>query len=139
VRRTDLVCGGFLLALGAMSLVEALRLEDDWQGARLMPGALAIVLVALGVGHLRRSTAAAPLVAWPDGAGWRRVAVVFAALALYVIALPFLGFLFATALFVLFLLRALGRYSWTRTLILTGSIAGGCALVFERWLGMPLP
>jgi hypothetical protein len=34
------VCGGLLLLLGALSLVEALRLRDSWQGARLMPAAL---------------------------------------------------------------------------------------------------
>ena len=57
VRRANLLCGWLLVALGVVSLVEALRLRDDWQGARLMPAALAVVLVALGAGHLVPSMA----------------------------------------------------------------------------------
>ena len=33
MRRTSLVCGGFLLVLGILALIEALRLRDDWMGA----------------------------------------------------------------------------------------------------------
>ena len=141
MRRANLLCGGLLVALAAVSLLEALRIKDDWQGARLMPAALAVVLVALGVGHLVPSTAgsAAGLPAWPDAPGWRRVAFVFGALVLYVIVLPPLGFLFSTALFVLILLRSLGAYSWALTLVLTGAIAIATHVVFKHWLGMPLP
>jgi hypothetical protein len=140
-RRANLLVGGLLVALGAVAFLEALRLRDDWLGAKLMPAALAVVLVALGVGHLVPSVTGPPAAAaaWPDAAGGRRVAFVFAVLALYVIALPPLGFLSATALLVLVLLRALGSYSWTRTLVLTAAIALASHVVFKRWLGMPLP
>jgi hypothetical protein len=52
VRRASLLCGGLFLALGLLSLVEALRIKDAWQGARLMPAALGVTLIALGTGHL---------------------------------------------------------------------------------------
>jgi hypothetical protein len=63
----------------------------------------------------------------------------FAVLVLYVAALPYAGFLPATALFVLILLRALGALSWATTIALTAAIAVACHVVFIHWLGMPLP
>jgi len=141
MRRANLICGGLLLALGALSLVEALRIKDDWQGAKLMPAALAMALVALGIGHLvpAPTGAAGALPAWPDAPARRRVVLMFAVLVLYVAALPHVGFLPATALFALILLRALGAYSWATALALTGAIAIACRVVFISWLGMPLP
>ncbi|MEK7701107.1 MAG: tripartite tricarboxylate transporter TctB family protein [candidate division NC10 bacterium] len=141
VRRANLVCGGFLLALGVVSLVEALRIKDEWPGAKLMPAALAVALAALAVGHFVPSMAgsAADLPAWPDAPRRRRVAFVFGVLVLYVVGLPALGFLPATALLVLILLRALGAFSWAVTFVLTAAIAIASHVVFSRWLGMPLP
>lgn len=129
------------MALGVLSLVEALRVKDAWQGARLMPAALGVMLVALGMGHLLPSMAdsAAASPAWPDAAARRRVVLMFGVLVLYVAGLPHLGFLVATALFVLTLLRALGSYSWAMTIALTGAIALASHVVFIHWLGMPVP
>jgi len=137
-RRAELLAGVVLAVLGALSLVEALRLRDDWQGARLMPGALGVVLVALALGHLiSRAPAVAP--AWPAAVGRARVAALLVGLVGYVVVLPLAGFLASTAVFVLVLLRALRGGGWTRSLALTVLIAAGCDLVFRRWLGMPLP
>lgn len=141
MRRANLLCGGFLVALGVLSLVEVLRIRDDWPGAKLMPAVLALVLGVLGGGHLVASIAgsATEPAAWPDPPGWRRVGSAFAVLALYMAVLPSLGFLPATALFVLVLLRAFGAFSWAMTIVLTGAIALASHVVFKRWLGLPLP
>jgi putative tricarboxylic transport membrane protein len=141
VRRANLVCGAILLVLAAAALVEAVRLKDNWQGAKLMPAVLAAVLALLAAGHLRPSPAdhgsAAP--DWPDAAGGRRIAAVFGALVVYVALLEPLGFLLSTALFALFVVRVLGAWSWITTVALTLAIALACHVVFKRWLGMPLP
>jgi hypothetical protein len=129
--------GGVLLALGALALVEALRIRDDWPGARLVPAVVGLALVALGVAHLVGPAGDRP--AWPDAAGRRRVAVVFGVLLLYVAGMPSVGFLPATAVFGLVLLRYLGSYSWALTGVLAAAIALASHVVFARWLGMPLP
>jgi putative tricarboxylic transport membrane protein len=139
VRRANLVCGAVLFVLAAASLVEAVRLKDDWQGARLMPAVLAVVLGALAVGHVRSAPGSVTAPDWPAAHGRRRIAVVFAALVVYVALLEPLGFLLSTALFVLALVRVLGAWSWRTTVALTLAIALACHLVFKRWLGMPLP
>jgi hypothetical protein len=137
----NVVCSGLFVALGLLSSVEAVRIKDAWQGARLMPAALGVTLVALGLGHLVPSMTgqAGALPAWPDALARQRVVFMFGALALYVAGLPHLGFLLATALFVLVLLRALGSYSWAMTITLTGAIAVASHVVFIHWLGMPVP
>jgi len=55
------------------------------------------------------------------------------------LVLPWLGFLLATALFVLVLVRGLGTYSWPMSIVVTAAIAIACDVVFKQWLGMPLP
>lgn len=135
--RASVVSGIVLLGLGAVSVVEALRVRDDWLGARLMPLVVGVVLVLLGVAHLVRR--AGPEIAWPDPGQARRVALMLTTLVLYVAVMPLLGFAIATFLLALVLVRMLGAYSWPRTVLVTVAIAVGSQLVFQRWLGMPLP
>ena len=137
MRRPGLGTGVVLFSLGAVSLVEAWRLRDGWLGARLMPLVIGLALAALGAAHLAAPPLPTPPA--PGGAAPGRVAVMLALLVLYVTALPWLGFLPATALFVLVVVRWLGTYSWPATIAVTVAIAGASHLIFLRWLGMPLP
>lgn len=139
--RGDVLRGGFLVALGVISFLEALRLRDDWLGAKLMPAAMALALIVLGVSHCLTSVVR-PGADLPRTAGaprWRPSAFVFGALVLFVAALPRIGFLPATALFLLALVRLLGTFSWTTAIALSGAIAIASHVVFRLWLGMPLP
>ena len=137
MKRGLTIAGAVLIALGALSLIEAFRLKDDWLGAKLMPAVLGVVLIALGVAHATyRGDEPAP---WPDGPGLRRVGLMFGVLVLYVAIMPAAGFALATAVFVLVIVRALGTYSWPVTAAWTGVIAAASHLVFKHWLGMPLP
>ena len=114
-----------------------MRVRDSLLGAKLMPLIVGGALVLLGAAHLVRPAETKP--AWPDAASARRVVVMFMALALYVALMPVLGFLLATFALAFVLVRMLGTYSWRRTVLATVGIAVGSHLVFQRWLGMPLP
>ena len=83
--RISLVCGGFLVALGAVALLEALCMRDAWTGAPLVPALAGGLLVIFGMAHVWGP--AAP-VSWPDAAGARRVVGLLVLLALYVAVLP---------------------------------------------------
>ena len=135
--RTPRVEGVVLVALGVTAIVEGLRLKDNWQGAKLMPAVIGTVLVLLGLAHfaLRRRDVSP----WPDASSLTRVAFVLGVVAVYVVALPMAGFLPATAVFVLIMIRMLGAFSWLRALAGTAAIAGGSHVVFKHWLGMALP
>ena len=136
VRRIPLVCGAFLVVVGVVALLEAFRLRDGWLGAGLMPALVGGVLVLVGLAH---ATEPAAPVAWPDAAGGRRVVALLVLLALYIALLPWLGFLVATLLFALPIVRSLGATSWTRSLATAAAIAVAAHVVFKHWLGMPLP
>ena len=130
------VPGTVLVVLGVLALVEALRLKDDWQGAKLMPAVVGAILVILGAAHATLAPDAGP---WPDRAGLRRVLMMLGILVLYVGILPEIGFLPATVILTLAIVRALGAYSWTMTAVWTVLIAVASHVVFKHWLGMPLP
>lgn len=130
------MCGAFLVALGAVALAETFRLRDGWMGARLMPAVVGVSLVILGLAHRTMPVVAPP---WPEAAGGRRVIATLALLTAYVAVFPWLGFLPATVLLVLPLVRALGRWSWPLAVTTTLAIALACHVVFRHWLGMPLP
>ncbi len=136
MRRISLVCGGSLAGLGIVALVEAFRLRDGWTGARLMPAVVGVTLLLLGAAHTWVPVAAD---AWPTAAGGRRVVALLGLLALYIALLPALGFLLATALFALPLVRGLGPTSWPRAALTAAGIAVASHVVFRHWLGMPLP
>jgi hypothetical protein len=126
-----------LIGLGAIALVEAFRIRDEWPGARLLPAALGLALGVLGAAHLAGRALDPP--AWPEAEDRRRLLLVAIVLAFYIFALPTLGFAMATAFFMLVLLRALASFSWVTAGVVAAAIALGSQLVFRRWLGLPLP
>lgn len=140
MRRANLLAGALLAVLGGVAVVEAARIRDDWQGAKLMPAVVGVALLALGGAHVlaARRGEATPL-GWPSAAEQGRVLCVFAILVLYVLALAPLGFLPATAALVLGLVRFMGGFSWPRALALAVAVAVISHIVFRHWLGMPLP
>jgi hypothetical protein len=151
VNRARNLSGAFLIGLGALSVVEGFRLRDDWLGAKLMPVVIGAVLLVLGFAHVftreeHHAPAPAPSDDDPEGEievrgaeARNRVAFIFAVLAIYVIILPSFGFMPATAVFTLTLIRALGSYSWAAAFGFTVAIAVSTHVVFKHWLGMPLP
>ncbi len=58
---------------------------------------------------------------------------------LYVLLLQAVGYAVATAAFSLVMLRALSRYSWPTTVLVSLVIAIGFYMVFEQLLGLVLP
>jgi putative tricarboxylic transport membrane protein len=131
------VVGVVLLLLGAGSLVETLRIKDDWTGARLLPLVAGVALLVLGAAHVIARPPVAIGTAERPAIG--RVALVLALLALYVAVFPALGFLVTTVALLLALIRGLGGYRWPAAVGLALGLGLACHVVFRTWLGMPLP
>jgi hypothetical protein len=115
------------------------RIRDDWSGARLLPLLVALALLALGAAHVATRRAAVPSGVADAGRDTRRVVLVVATLAAYVLAMPSVGFPAATATLVFVLVRALGGYRWWASAALGLAAAVVSHVVFRVWLGMPLP
>jgi hypothetical protein len=74
-----------------------------------------------------------------DRTGLIRVAAYLGALVFYAVSLEFLGFIVASAITLVFILRFAERYSWLATLALTAGTVIGCQVLFVLWLGAILP
>jgi hypothetical protein len=136
---------GVLAAVGVVALVISLRLGTWRQGSPgegLFPFLTALAMVvfgAAGLAHdwMRRERAQVP--ARSSRAGLARVAAYLGALIFYAASLELLGFIAATSITVIFILRFAERYSWPATLALTAGTVIGCQVLFVLWLGAVLP
>lgn len=71
--------------------------------------------------------------------GTLKIVYVIIALVLYAIGMNYIGFFFATILFLGFLLRGIGRQRWSTVGIISILGALTCWLVFRYWLDVQLP
>lgn len=74
-----------------------------------------------------------------DNPAERRVAVLVAALAAYVLFIPWLGFFVSTFLMTAFAARLMGAKGWLRPMVLSGALGLFCYLLFEVWIRVPFP
>jgi hypothetical protein len=134
-----------LLAAGFAALAISLRLglwRQSSPGEGLFPFLMALGMVVFGGVGLaqdflaRKATHAVISV---DRAALMRVAAYLGALVFYAASLEFFGFIAATSITVIFILRFAERYSWAATLALTAGTVAGCQLLFVLWLGAILP
>ena len=143
--RGRLVGHAVLATVGLVALAIALRLgvwRQNSPGEGLFPFLAALAMVAFSVAGLVRDwldRKAARTHAVGDRSGRMRVAAYLGALVFYAGTLEFFGFIVATALTIIFILRFAERYSWRATLALTAGTVVGCQLLFVLWLGAILP
>jgi putative tricarboxylic transport membrane protein len=100
----------------------------------------AVVLAALSatilVRGLRRHEPAEPA---GERASWRRVLVAFGVLALYVLAFESVGFLLATVIMMVVVLRLGGVRKWTTTMVVAAGATLGTYVLLNVWLQTRLP
>ena len=134
-----------LAAVGVLALVVSLRLglwRQGSPGEGLFPFLTALAMVVFGAAGLAHDwTRGARAQVAPPGsrAGFVRVAAYLGALIVYAASLEVLGFIAATSITVIFILRFAERYSWLATLALTAGTVIGCQVLFVLWLGAVLP
>ena len=75
----------------------------------------------------------------PDRSGLMRAALTVSAMALFALAVPFVGMVPLAGLFMLFMLLAVLRQRVVPSLITTAIVVVGLKLIFVRWLAVPLP
>ena len=134
-----------LAAVGVVALVISLRLglwRQNSPGEGLFPFLMSLGMVLLGAAGLlqdRMKRNEPHTESGIDRAALLRVGAYLSALVFYAATLEVLGFIVATAITVVFILRVAERYSWRATLALTAGTIAGCQLLFVYWLGALLP
>lgn len=144
MRSVEAVVAALVLAFGALVIVGSWKLGSGWTsdgpGAGYFPFYIGSILCLSGgallvQALLNKSQAGEVFV---DREQLRRVATVLLPAALYVLAVRFLGFYMASALYIALFMVILGKYSWTKS-VLTALITSGLLYtMFEVWFKVPL-
>jgi len=145
-KAAELIVAGFFLLLGALVIVDSLRLGIGWQevhGPR--PGYFPffvglIICVSAAVNIVR-----ALLI---SGEGNRTfvqvgqlklVLTVLVPTAIYAALVGWIGIYVSSTLFVAFFMRWLGKYAWWKAAAVSIGASVVFYLVFEAWFKVPLP
>ena len=143
MRSADLVTAGVLFLLGAVVLADAIRLGFGWgtDGPKsgFFPFWLAVVMMA-------------SCVAVAAQAAWRRAATPFVTREQIgpvlkvllpatgmVIGTQLIGLYVASAVYIGFYMRWIGRHGWTTVVLLGVGIPLVTFVVFEHWFLVPMP
>jgi len=140
VRNTDRITAALLLAFAVAFSVGALKQYQWWgsggPGSAFLPFWLGLVMALLALTMLIRSLKEKnPGESWlPRGEGLRDMLVVLGATVAFVALLNVTGMIIGTALYLLVLVRYLGRHAWWLTITIALAAAGFNWLVFVHWL-----
>jgi putative tricarboxylic transport membrane protein len=145
VRSADRVTAALLLAFTVAFSAGALKQYSWWgpggPGSAFMPFWLGLVMAVLALMLLVRSLRNPwPGESWlPRGEGLRDLVVVLGVTAAFIALLNVTGMVIGTALYLLVLVRYLGRHPWWMTTAIAVAAAGFNWLVFVHWLRVPMP
>ena len=144
MRTADIVCGVLLGVVGAIVVVEGLRLGIGWSTDGPRPG---FFIFYLGVALLAAAGLAAVLAmrrgsdarAFVTRAQFRSVATVFVPAVAMVVLTHFIGLYVSGALYLAAYMRWIGRHRWMSIMLVAVGIPVAAFLIFEVWFLVPLP
>lgn len=144
MRRADRITAALLLAFSVAFGAGALKYYKWWSqegpGSAFLPFWLSVVMAILAGMMLLRRRGLDYAIEWlPRGEARNRVLVVLGVTAAFIAALKVLGMTVGTALFLVVLIRYLGRHPWWVTIVIALAAAGANYLVFVYWLKVPMP
>ena len=143
MRNTDRITAVLLLIVSAAFAAGALKYYKWWghdgPGPAFLPFWLGVVMAFLAGLMLFRRTSQVPVAWLPRDEARTRVLVVLGVTAAFIALLKVLGMVVATALFLVVLVRYLGRHPWRLTIAIALAAAGANWLVFVYWLRVPMP
>jgi putative tricarboxylic transport membrane protein len=144
-RPAEAVTAGIFLALGAIVIYDSVTLGarwgDDGPQAGYFPFYIAVIMcVASAVNLFRalRMTSQADH-AFVERGQFKLVLSVLIPSILYVAAIAWLGIYLASAFFIAFFMRWLGKYPWWKLAAVSIGTSVVFFLIFEMWFKVPLP
>jgi putative tricarboxylic transport membrane protein len=76
---------------------------------------------------------------WKEKKSWRKVSLAFFSLVFYLIFLNYLGYILTTFLFLLSLLKFVGKRGWVSSILTAIVVSFGSYAIFKIGLGVSLP
>jgi len=140
----DAVVAVILLFAGAVVVFEARRLGAGWTsdgpGSGYFPFYIGLIICVSGLGILYQSlfSKSRDTGAFVDRVQTGRVLSVLLPAAVYVFATVFLGLYVASAIYIALFMIILGKYPWTKSVMLAFIIMAFFFVMFEVWFKVPL-
>jgi len=143
MRAADVATASFLMILGTVVLVEAIRLGFRWgpdgPQSGFFPFWLAVILIGHSIAVVVRAVRKHSDKPFVTREQLRSVLTVIAPAAAMVLVTQLLGLYVASALYLGFYVRRVGHHSWATALGLAVSLPVVTFVIFERWFLVPLP
>src|SRR5574341_558674 len=143
MRAAELVTASVLMFLGGVVLFDAVRLGFGWgsDGPRsgFFPFWLALIMVVTCAVILAQAVLAGRAQGFVNREQLRPVLKVLWPATAAVALMHFVGLYVASALYMGFYMRWVGRHSWAMVLLVALGISIGSFFVFEKWFLVPMP
>jgi putative tricarboxylic transport membrane protein len=143
MRSVELVTASVLILLGSIVLFDAARLGFGWgpDGPRsgFFPFWLALIMVVVCVAIIAQAARRTENKSFVGREQLGSVLKVLWPALAFVALIRFVGLYVASALYMGFYMRWVGRHSWATVLLIALGVSIGAFLVFEKWFLVPMP
>ena len=128
------IWGGLKMGIGPLNA------PDPGFFPTVIGGILSLLSLALLItSSLRRNRLGEGASFWKEKKSWVKVFRSFFSLGVFLVALNYLGYIITTFLFILFLLKFVGKRGWGISLIIAFLVSFVSYVVFKMGLGVLLP
>jgi hypothetical protein len=143
MRKADIIVAVLLTGLGVLVLIAAVRLGFRWgpdgPQSGFFPFWLSVILITHGVAVVVRAIRRRSDKPFVTPEQLRSVLTVAVPAAAMVLVTQFFGLYLASALYLGFYVRWVGKHSWVTALALALCVPVVTFVIFERWFLVPLP
>jgi len=143
MRAADVVTALALILVGVIVIVDVLQLGIGWglEGPEsgFFPFWLAVAMVVVALAILLQALRQATARPFVTAAKLRPVLAVLAPATAMVVVMEVLGLYVASALYMAFYMRWVGRHPWSTIVVLSVGVPIVTFVVFEKWFLVPMP
>ena len=149
MRKYELLNSLAWMVVGSLFCVGSIILglgEPSEPGPGFFPFLMAICLISFSFIHFvsclrrdRRIDVTTGKSFCPESGGMKRILFTILGLFVFTIAISYMGFALTTFLFILFILRSIGRQKWSVVFLISILITCFSYFIFKLWLKVDLP
>jgi putative tricarboxylic transport membrane protein len=143
IRTADIVTAAVLMLVGGIALFDSLRLGIGWGSdgpkSGFFPFWLAVIMLTACLGIVLQALARPRRAPFVTREQLDPVLKVLWPATALVVATQFVGLYVASAVYIGFYMRWIGRHSWLAVAVLGLGIPVATFLVFEKWFLVPMP
>jgi putative tricarboxylic transport membrane protein len=143
MRAADLITAAVLIASGLLVIWDAFRLGIGWgtDGPKsgFFPFWLGVAMIGACLGIAGQAIRRAGDTAFIRPGALAPVLKVLLPATAYVLSMPWIGLYVATALYMGFNMRWIGRHAWLSVVVVSVAVPTVTFFVFETWFLVPMP